>query len=216
MIISVEKLKNFETKIADLFNNKQIKSPIHLYHGNELQMLKIFELIDKENDWVFCTWRNHYQALCKGIPEEIIVDEILNGKSMVMNLPQYKFLCSSIVGGIAPIAAGTSLALKMKNTGNKVWCFIGDMSAETGVFHEAYKYSLNFDLPITWIIEDNQKSVLTPTTEVWNRNIPYYLDEKKLEESLNNNELYNHNKIIYYKYSNDKYPHAGAGMRIQF
>jgi len=200
MIISVEKLKNFETKIADLFNNKQIKSPIHLYHGNELQMLKIFELIDKENDWVFCTWRNHYQALCKGIPEEIIVDEILNGKSMVMNLPQYKFLCSSIVGGIAPIAAGTSLALKMKNTGNKVWCFIGDMSAETGVFHEAYKYSLNFDLPITWIIEDNQKSVLTPTTEVWNRNIPYYLDEKKLEESLNNNELYNHNKIIYYKY----------------
>jgi pyruvate dehydrogenase E1 component alpha subunit len=211
-MVTKKQLIEFENEIANLFNNKKIRSPIHLYHGNEDIMLSLFDQIDGENDWVFCTWRNHYQALCKNIPSDIIKNEILNGKSMVMNLPEYKFICSSIVGGIAPIANGTALGLKLKGSPHKVWCFLGDMSAETGAFHEAYKYSINFDLPITWIIEDNQKSVLTPTKEAWGRSLPYYIDPNKYIE----NELYNHNKIIYYRYNNVKYPHAGAGVRVQF
>lgn len=211
-MITKETLIKFEEEIGDLFNKKQIKSPIHLYSGNEDTMFEIFKNIDVNNDWVFCTWRNHYQALCKGIPQELLKSEIIKGKSMVMNLPDYKFFCSSIVGGVAPIAAGTSLAIKLKKSNSKVWCFLGDMSAETGAFHEAYKYSLNFDLPITWVIEDNSKSVLTPTPEIWGRNLPYYIDKSKFEE----NKLYIYNKIIYYKYENKKYPHAGAGVRVQF
>lgn len=211
-MVTKEQLIQFEEEIGNLFNNKQIKSPIHLYNGNEEKMLEIFKHIDIKNDWIFCTWRNHYQALCKGIPSSLIKDEILKGKSMVMNLPEYKFFCSSIVGGVTPIAAGTALALKLKKSTSKVWCFIGDMSAETGAFHESYKYSLNFDLPITWIIEDNKKSVLTPTNEIWGRDLPYYIDKNLYDE----NTLYHHNKIIYYQYKNNKYPHAGAGIRIQF
>ena len=207
-----QQLIDFEEDIAECFNNAMIKAPVHLYNGNEDIMLDIFKKIDIENDWVFCTWRNHYQALCKGVPQNYLKDKILKGKSMVMNLPEYKIFCSSIVGGVTPIAMGTALAIKLKKSTSKVWCFLGDMSAETGAFHESYKYSLNFDLPITWIIEDNFKSVLTPTQEVWGRKIPYYIDESK----LNNNELYHHNKIIYYRYQNDKYPHAGAGIRVQF
>ena len=211
-MITKDSLIKFEEEIGNLFNQKQIKAPIHLYNGNEDIMLDIFKKIDIENDWVFCTWRNHYQALCKGVPQDYLKDKILKGKSMVMNLPEYKIFCSSIVGGVTPIAMGTALAIKLKKSKSKVWCFLGDMSAETGTFHESYKYSLNFDLPITWIIEDNCKSVLTPTQEVWGRKLPYYVDESK----LNNNELYHHNKIIYYRYQNDKYPHAGAGVRLQF
>ena len=211
-MITKESLIKFEEEIGNLFNQSQIRSPIHLYDGNEDTMLDIFKKIDIENDWVFCTWRNHYQALCKGVPQEYLKNKILNGKSMIMNLPEYKFFCSSIVGGVTPIAMGTSLAIKLKNSKSKVWCFLGDMSAETGTFHESYKYSLNFDLPITWIIEDNFKSVLTPTQEVWGRKLPYYIDKDK----LNDNELYHHDKIIYYRYQNNKYPHAGAGVRVQF
>ena len=211
MITEIEMIE-FENEIAALFNNKQIRSPIHLYHSNENQMLKIFEDIDCENDWVFCSWRSHYQALCKGIPKEILKNEILKGKSMVMNLPEYKFICSSIVGAIAPIALGMALALKKRNSKSKVWCFLGDMSAETGCFHESYKYSSNFDLPITWIIEDNRKSVLTPTDEIWNRNLPYFIDPSYYKDG----EIYKKDKIIYYQYNNTKYPHAGAGMRVQF
>ena len=210
-MVTEAEMIDFENEIANLFNTKQIKSPVHLYHGNEKQMLKIFEKIDGKNDWIFCTWRNHYQALCKGIPKEIIKNEILKGKSMVMNLPEYKFFCSSIVGGVASIALGTALSIKRKNLKEKVWCFIGDMSAETGSFHEAYKYSLNFDLPIKWIIEDNKKSVLTPTIETWNRELPYYINKDDYS-----GDIYEKDKIIYYQYINEKYPHAGAGVRVQF
>jgi hypothetical protein len=64
-----------------------------------------------------------------------------------------------------------------------------------------YKYSINFDLPITWIIEDNNKSVCTDTRKTW----------KLLDLTYGNS----HPKIIYYKYES-KYPHAGTGERIQF
>jgi len=205
-----EKLIEFESEIADLFNNKKIKSPIHLYYGNEDFMIEIFEKIDKENDWVCCTWRNHYQALLKGIPSNVLRDNIVNGKSMVMTLPEYKFICSSIVGGIPSIATGIAFANKLLGNGQHVWCWVGDMTAETGAFHEAYKYSLNHDLPITFIVEDNKKSVCSPTDKIWARSTPYYL-QKKYDGGI----LLQKN-LIYYQYDNTKYPHAGAGTRVQF
>lgn len=205
-----QSLITFEKKIANLFNNKQIKSPIHLYNGNEDFMIEIFKEIDIQNDWVCCTWRNHYQALLKGIEEEKILKSILDGKSMVLNFYEKKFISSSIVGGIPSIACGISYANKLNGSKSKVWCWVGDMSAETGAFHEAYKFSINNDLPIVFIIEDNKKSVCTPTSSVWNREQPYYLEEKY------DGKIIKQNKLYYYQYSNYVYPHAGAGKRIQF
>ena len=176
-MINKKKLIAFEKKIGDAFNNGEIAAPIHLYHGNEDQILEIFKKIDVDNDWVCCTWRNHYQGLLKGVPPEVLESNIRDGKSMVANLPKYKFICSSIVGGIPSIAAGIALAIKLQKKQNRVWCWLGDMSAETGHFHEAYKYSINNDLPITFIVEDNKKSVCTPTPEVWKRTTPYFLEE---------------------------------------
>jgi pyruvate dehydrogenase E1 component alpha subunit len=205
-----DELIEFESEIADLFNNKKIKSPIHLYYGNEDLMIEIFKKIDKENDWVCCTWRNHYQALLKGIPSDILKDNIINGKSMVLTLPEYKFICSSIVGGIPSIATGIAFANKLLGNAQHVWCWVGDMTAETGAFHEAYKYSLNHNLPITFIVEDNKKSVCSPTDKIWGRSTPYYL------QSEYNGGILRQKNLIYYQYNNTKYPHAGAGMRVQF
>lgn len=209
-MVTKDELILFENKIGDFFNQGQIKAPIHLYSGNEDIIIEVFKDIDIENDWVCCTWRNHYQGLLKGIPESIMQENIMNGKSMVMNLPEYKFICSSIVGGIPSIAAGIAFALKHQNKSNRVWCWVGDMSAETGAFHEAYKYSLNHNLPITFVVEDNKKSVCTPTPDIWNREQPYYLNSKYEGGILKQPNLY------YYQYTNEKYPHAGAGMRVQF
>jgi len=205
-----EDLINFEKEIADLFNSGKIRSPVHLYSGNEDLMIEIFKNIDIKNDWVCSAWRNHYQGLLKGIPQDILKQNIIQGKSMVANLPQYKFICSSIVGGIPSIAAGIAMSIKIKNQTNKVWCWVGDMSSETGAFHEAYKYSLNYDLPITFIIEDNKKSVCSPTEKIWNRKKPYYLNKDY------NGGLLVQKNLIYYQYDNQKYPHAGAGKRVQF
>jgi pyruvate dehydrogenase E1 component alpha subunit len=205
-----EQLIQFETEIGDSFNRGEIKAPIHLYHGNEELMISLFNYIDIENDWVCCTWRNHYQGLLKGIPAEVMRKNIMEGKSMVVTLPEYKFICSSIVGGIPSIAAGIALAIKLQGKSNKVWCWVGDMSAETGAFHEAYKYSLNHDLPITFVVEDNRKSVCTPTPDIWKRDRPYYLNS-----DYQGGLLFQKN-LVYYQYENTKYPHAGAGMRVQF
>lgn len=209
-MVTLDKLIQFEREIGDIFDSGAIKAPIHLYHGNEDKMIEIFKDIDIKEDWVCCTWRNHYQGLLKGIPENILKYNIIKGKSMIATLPEYKFICSSIVGGIPSIAAGIALSLKLKNSQSKVWCWVGDMSAETGAFHEAYKYSLNHNLPITFIVEDNKKSVCTPTGPIWGRDTPYYLDTKYTSGILRQKNL------IYYQYENTIYPHAGAGKRVQF
>jgi pyruvate dehydrogenase E1 component alpha subunit len=216
-MLTAEQLIDFETKIGDLFNNKQIKAPIHLYHGNESKMLDIFSLINIQSDWVCCTWRNHYQALLKGIPEDLLTEKIIAGKSMIMNLPDYKFICSSIVGGIPSVAVGIALGISLRKINEHVWCWIGDMSAETGAFHEAYKYARNHKLPITFIVESNKLSVLTPTDDIWKRDIPYFIDSEDIFiAKIAADEIYEQPNLLYYQYNNTKYPHAGAGKRIQF
>ncbi len=199
--ISSDFLINFENKIANLFNIKKIKAPIHLYYGNEKEMIKIFKKI-KNKDWVFCSWRSHYQCLLKGVPEKLLLKKIIEGKSIALTFKKYRILSSAIVGGTLPIAVGTAMAIKKRKLREKVYCFIGDMTSETGMAHECIKYSINFKLPIKFIIEDNNLSVCTNTREIWNLN----------ELTLNK---YPKKFVQIYKYKN-KYPHAGSGKRIQF
>lgn len=199
-LLNKEQLVAFETDIADCFNNAMIKAPVHLYDGNEEQMIDIFKNVNDE-DWVFCTWRSHYQCLLKGVPQEQVKQDILEGKSITLCYPKYNIYSSAIVTGNIPIATGVALDIKRKGGSNHVWCFVGDMTSETGTFFENWKYAVNHDLPITYVIEDNGKSVCTETDKVWNTNELYFAKETR--------------KIIYYKYQT-RYPHAGAGKRIQF
>lgn len=196
---SKQELVDFETDIAECFNQAMIKAPIHLYDGNEDKMIEIFEKVDNE-DWIFCTWRSHYQCLLKGVPMDRLKSDILDGKSITLCYPEYKIYSSAIVTGNIPIATGVALDLKRKGSKEHVWCFVGDMTSETGTFFENWKYAVNLDLPITYVIEDNGKSVCTVTSEVW-KNRLYFENENR--------------KVIYYQYET-KYPHAGGGKRIQF
>lgn len=195
-----QELIDFETNVAEVFNSGVIKSPVHLYDGNEKQIINVFENICDE-DWIFCTWRSHYQCLLKGVPPEILMNDIKAGKSITLCYPEYKIYSSAIVTGSIPISTGVAMDIKRKNQKNHVWCFVGDMASETGTFFENYKYALNHDLPITFVIEDNNKSVCTDTRKVWNTNLLTFNQDSE--------------KIIYYNYQS-RYPHAGAGKRIQF
>ena len=194
-------LINFEEKVANLFNNKKIKSPVHLYSGNEKIIIKIFKKI-KNVDWVLCSWRSHYQCLLKGVSEKVLLNRIIKGHSISLSFAKQKIFSSAIVGGTLPIALGIALALKIKKSKQQVFCFIGDMTSETGIAHECIKYAENFKLPIKFIIEDNNLSVCTDTRKTWGLKKLTYENSKS-------------KKIIYYKYKN-KYPHAGAGKRVQF
>jgi TPP-dependent pyruvate/acetoin dehydrogenase alpha subunit len=195
-------LINFEDKIAKLFNEKKIKAPIHLYFGNENKMINIFKKI-KKIDWIFCSWRSHYQCLLKGVPEKDLLRKIIQGSSIALCFPKYKIYSSAIVGGSLSIALGVALSAKLKKTKEHVYCFMGDMTSETGIAHETFKYAVNYNLPITFIIEDNGLSVCSETKNIWKLKKFNFLQFKKSR------------KFIYYKYKN-KYPHAGSGTRIQF
>ena len=196
-----KKLIEFEDDIANLFNQGKIRSPIHLYSGNEKFLINLFKKV-KKNDWVFCSWRSHYQCLLKGVPPKKIKNEIINGKSISLCFIEHKIYSSAIVGGVLPIALGLAVSLKRKKSKNKVYCFVGDMTSETGIAHECIKYSIKKNLPIHFIIEDNGKSVCTDTRKTWStKRLTYQNIKSKF--------------VTYYKYKL-KYPHAGAGKRVQF
>jgi len=196
-----EDLIAFETDIADIFNTGKIRAPVHLYYGNEAKMIEIFRDV-KPEDWVFCSWRSHYQCLLKGVPREEVKAEILAGRSISLCFPKYRVVSSAIVTGVLPIAVGTAMGIKRRGEKARVHCFVGDMTSETGVFNECLKYSTNHQLPIRFIIEDNAKSVCTDTRETWNQPVLTYENSR-------------HPLVVYYKYQT-KYPHAGAGKRVQF
>ena len=192
----IERLKKFELLVKEKYEKGLIKAPIHLSGGNEKPLIKIFKKI-KKSDWVISNWRSHYHAILHGVPEKEILREIIKGKSMSLNFKKYKFISSSIVAGGIPIALGIAMGIKKNKKKNKVYVFIGDMTFETGVFHECYKYSKNFDLPIKFIVEDNNLSTNTPTNYAWNKKSKIFKD------------------ISYYKYKR-KFPHHGTGNWILF
>ena len=103
-------LRTFENEIANIFNNGEIRAPIHLYSNNEKEMIEIFEVV-KPQDWVFCSWRSHYQCLLKGVPKHTLLTEIMAGKSISLCFPKYKIYSSAIVGGVIPVAVGAAVAL---------------------------------------------------------------------------------------------------------
>lgn len=161
-----EEMIAFEEDIKRIHITGAIKAPVHLTGGNEDELIGIFKDVEPE-DWVFSTHRSHYHALLKGIPPEWLKKEILEGRSIGIYNAEYHFFSSAIVGGALPIALGMAMALQRTQTEGVVWVFVGDMAAETGIFHEVTKYARRHDLPIIFVIEDNGLSVNTPTQEVW-------------------------------------------------
>ncbi len=203
-MMTKEDLENFEKEIADIFATGAIRAPVHLRSGREDQLIAIFR--DNEiglNDYVFGHWDSHELALLKGVPREEVKQAILEGKSISLCFPEYKVLCSGIVGSLMGTATGTAWALKNQNKKGKVYIFCGEMSAETGIFHEAVKYAVNFDLPVKFVVCDNGVSVMTNTREVWGSPEAWFKGTKYEK------------KISYFKYTNG-YPHSGLGRLIKF
>lgn len=189
--MTAQELRAFEREVADAFEAKKIRGPIHLAGGNEEELIDIFKSI-KRTDWVFGTWRSHFHALLHGVPRETVMAEIMAGRSMMLHFPEYRFFTSAIVGGILPIACGVASA------GERVWCFVGDMTASIGTFNDAEKFASGHDLPITFVVEDNGLATNTPTAKTWGT----------LHATASR-------KTIRYSYKRE-YPHVGSGVYISF
>lgn len=203
-MVTKEDLENFEKEIAEIFATGVIRAPVHLRSGREEKLIEIFKQEEiGQDDYVFGYWDSHELALLKGVPREELKKAIIEGKSISLCFPEHKFLCSGIVGSLMGTAVGVAWALKNQKQKGKVYIFCGEMSAETGIFHEAVKYATHFDLPVKFIVCDNGLSVMTETREVWGSEDPWFKNTKY------------ETKIIYFKYKNG-YPHSGLGKLIKF
>ncbi len=186
-----EELIAFEDRIGDLYLENKLPFLFHLSGGNENQLISIFEEIN-EGDYVISNHRSHYHALLHGIPPEVIEDRILNGRSMFIYDRERNFFCSAIIGGTPAIAAGIAWALKRKGSPQKVWCFVGDGTEDNGHLYEAIRYVDGWDLPCTFVIENNDRSVEASNSERWGKAGDYE---------------WNSPSVIKYKYE-ITYPHA--------
>jgi hypothetical protein len=186
-----EELIAFEDKIGDLYLDNKLPFLFHLSGGNEEQLISIFEGIE-EGDYVISNHRSHYHALLHGIPPEEVEDRILNGRSMFIYDRSRNFFCSAIIGGTPAIAAGIAWALKKKGSKQKVWCFVGDGTEDNGHLFEAVRYVEGWDLPCTFIIENNNRSVEATNSDRWGKASDY---------------TWNSPCVLKYKYE-ITYPHA--------
>jgi pyruvate dehydrogenase E1 component alpha subunit len=207
-MVTKQFLIDFEDDIAQCFLDKKIRTPVHLSDGNEDILIEIFKLINK-NDWVFSTWRSHYHALLHGVEPSLLKQEILNGHSISLNFSNPKLFTSAIVGGICPIALGAAKALQLKELKQKVWCFIGDATYHTGIYHECKTYAIGHILPIQFVIEDNMLSAGSPTYTTWGT-IP------RGQNKNGDPYTYLNSHEIYYSYTKNKYPHVGCGEFVTF
>lgn len=188
---TVEELINFENRIGELYLDGQLPFLFHLSGGNEKDLIDIFEKIN-EGDYVISNHRSHYHAVLHGISPEVVEDRILNGRSMFIYDRNLNFFSSAIIGGTPAIAAGIAWALKRKGSSQKVWCFVGDGTEDSGHLYEAVRYVDGFDLPCTFIIENNNRSVEATNEERWGKTADY---------------IWNSPCVLKYYY-NITYPHA--------
>jgi len=186
-----EELIAFEDRIGELYLDNKLPFLFHLSGGNEKQLISIFENIS-EGDYVISNHRSHYHALLHGIPPESVEERILNGRSMFIYDRSRNFFCSAIIGGTPAIAAGIAWALKYKGSKQKVWCFVGDGTEDNGHLYEAVRYVDGWDLPCTFVIENNDRSVESSNSERWGKSGDYN---------------WNSPSVLKYKYD-ITYPHA--------
>ena len=230
-----EELINFENWTVETFNEGKLKSPVHLdgsVNGEqEKYLINVFKDI-KPQDWVFTTYRSHYHALLKGMPEERLKQWILDNKSIHVMDKEHKIFTSAIVGGCLSIALGTALSIKMdkekgcntpyysslcggedgicghcKLKDEKVYCFVGDMTANSGNFREVFRYAVNHKLPIKFIVANNFLSTDTDCADVWG------MERERYEAQFISLKIAYPDYFDYYTYER-KYPHYGTGKFI--
>ena len=154
----------FEEKIVAVYPRQDMKTPVHLYIGQEAVAAGVSQHLRLE-DYAFSTHRNHGHYLCKGADLKPIVAELYGkatgcakGKGGSMHLVDTSVNCqgtSAIVGGSIPLAAGAALAIKLKKENRLAVTYFGDGASDEGVLQETMNFSALKKLPVLFVCENN-------------------------------------------------------------
>src|SRR5687768_5857517 len=157
--------RRFEERCAEAYALGKIGGFCHLYIGQEAVSTGTLSVI-RPDDYVITTYRDHGQALARGIPARSIMAELFGrvtgcargkGGSMHIFDRNTNFLGGhGIVGAHVPLATGVGFAIKYRGGDQVCICFMGESVVNTGAFHEALNMAGLWKLPVVYIIENNR------------------------------------------------------------
>lgn len=175
------RIRRLEEKSAELYSKQKIRGFLHLYIGEEAVGVGAMHAL-REDDNVVATYREHGQALLRGIPAGEIMAEMYGkangcsggrGGSMHLFSAKRNFYGGhAIVGGGLPIAVGLALADKLRGESRITACFFGDGATDEGEFHESLNLAALWKLPVLFLCENNEYAMGTELSRhVADRNI---------------------------------------------
>lgn len=157
--------RRFEEKCAEVYRMGKIGGFCHLYIGQEAIAVGSMMAL-KPTDMVITAYRDHVQAMVKGITPESVMAELFGkeggcvkgkGGSMHMFSKELEFYGGhGIVGGQIGVGTGMAFAAKYKETGQITMCFFGEAAVNQGMFHESLNMAQLWKLPCIYICENNQ------------------------------------------------------------
>lgn len=173
----MKKIRLFEEAVADMIERGEIRTPCHLYIGQEAVAAGACLQLTNE-DTVYSNHRSHGHYIAKGGNLNQLMAEILcketgcsrgRGGSMHLFSKEVGFPGSTaIVGGSIPLAVGAALFYKIMNKKNVAVTFFGDGAASEGIFYEALNFAALYKLPVIFICENNLYATHMPITRTLN------------------------------------------------
>ncbi len=157
--------RRFEERAAEAYAMGYIGGFCHLYIGQEAVGTGALSVL-RDDDYVIASYRDHGQALARGVPPRAIMaelfgraDGVAHGKGGSMHLfdRERNFLGGhGIVGAHIPIATGVGFAIKYRGGDQVCLCFFGEAAVNGGAFHEALNMAALWKLPVIYVIENNR------------------------------------------------------------
>jgi len=158
-------VRRFEEKAAEAYALGKIGGFCHLYIGQEAVAAGSLAVL-RDDDYVICSYREHGQALVRGVPANAVMAELFGkatgcsrGKGGSMHLfdAGRRFMGGhGIVGGHIPLAAGLGFAIKYRGGDQVCLCYFGEAAVNIGAFHEALNMASVWKLPIIFCCENNR------------------------------------------------------------
>ncbi len=163
--------REFENVTVKLFMNSELPGFLHSQIGQEAIPVGVSACLEA-GDFVQPTHRGHADMVSKGMDVKKMMAELYakktgynQGKSGSMHMASIKegvVGATGIVGSGPVISIGVALALQMDHKPNVVVSYFGDGATNEGSVHEAINMAAVWNLPIVFVIQNNQFAESTP------------------------------------------------------
>src|ERR1700686_3450065 len=172
MYTQMLRIREFEERIKRTFVEHPgvIRGHTHLADGAEASIVGALATRNK-NDLAMPSYRCHGYPIVLGTSVKKMMAEIYGSKdglcqgfggSMHLSDPKHHFPgTSGIIGQAIAHATGAALTAQVKKTGQVIYCFFGDGASKQGAFYESLNMAAVWELPIVYILENNQSQVGT-------------------------------------------------------